>query len=289
MHTPPSPPVALCPVSITWADDTAHITSHHLSSVNRLVAIDPSTDMPTEVTPRAFNGDDVITASSWLDESQQLAESYVSRLRPMRYMVGGESANNGDCSLAEWVPCVKNRDIAEDGSTYVHFMLTCLGKGEHFGETKAVVVRVGWETDQCRAITGLYELAKTAASIHAEASDPNWAEAMFIRRSALRVTRSAEKRFPAPITWADANAALNSRSRQMAVQYGIDDIRAAALAQAENDGLLERIQGNFGLGSKWLRTSKSLPSRISGGRWSRLQTLDNRSTHDKLSGRQTKR
>ena len=272
MHTP-SPPVALCPVSITWTDDTARIASHYLSSVNRLVAIDPSTDMPTEVTPRAFNGwDNVITASSWLDESQQLAESCVSRLKPIRYMVGDESASNGGCLLAEWVPCVKSRGIAEDGSTHVYFMLTCLDKGEHFGETKAVVVRVGWETGQCRTITGLYELAKTAASIHAEASDPSWAEAMFIRRSALRITRSAEKRFPAPITWADANAALNSRSRQMAAQYGIDDIRADALAQAENDGLLERVQGNFGHGSKWLRTSKPLPPQISGGRWARVQT-----------------
>ena len=121
------------------------------------------------------------------------------------------------------------------------------------------------DADGCQAVTGLYRLAVTAASVHAEAFDPGWAEAMFVRRSAMRVARSAEKRRPDPITWADANAALNSRSRMLAARHGIDDIRSAALAQAESDGLMRRIKGGHGPGSKWVRTDRPLPAHVGGG------------------------
>ena len=269
MYTP-SPLAALCPVSITWTDDTARMTPDRLTAVNRLVAIDPSTGVPAEIAPRSLNGwGDVITASDWPGESQNLAEKCISRLSPMRFTIGGEYTDGATRPLAEWAPCVVGRDVADDGATHVNLLLTCLEKGEHFGETMTAVVRVRWETDGCQAVTGLYELARTAASIHAEAFNPSWAEAMFVRRSALRVTRSAQKRLPEPITWADANAALNSRSRQLAAHYGINDIRSAALAQAENDGLIKRVRGGLGPGSKWLRTSKPIPSQISGGRWYR--------------------
>ena len=264
-------PAALCPVSVTWDDDTAHMTPDRLASLDRLVAIDPSTDIPTEIEPRSLNGwGDVITASDWPAESQRLAELCVNELSPMGFIIGDEHVNGEERLIAEWVPCVLSRDTADDGTIRVNFMLTCLAEGDHFGETMTAVVRIGWETNKCRAVTGLYELAQTAASVHAEASNPKWARAMFIRRSALRVARSAEKRLPDTVTWADANAALNSRSRQMAVHYGINDIRAAALTQAESDGFLKCVKGEFGPGSRWLRTSKPMPPRISGGRWSRL-------------------
>ena len=263
---------ALCPVSMTWADETARMTPDRLADVERLVAIDPSTGMPGSIAPRSLNGwGDVITAPEWPEESQRLAERCIGRLTPMRFVIGGApAAGNGRPRLAEWAPCVMGRDIADDGSVRIDLMLTCLDDGDHFGETMAAAIRVGWETARCRGVTGLYELARTAASIHAEAFDPDWAEAMFVRRSALRVARSAEKRLPEPITWADANAALNSRSRLLACRYGIADIRAAALAQAESDGLLKRVKGRLGPGSKWKRTSKPMPANISGGRWSRF-------------------
>ena len=260
---------------MTWADDAASMTPDQLSPVKRLVAVDPSSGLPADIAPRSLNGwGDVITASEWPGESQRLAEVCVSQLAPMRFTVGaagfsGSSAAAAGPVLAEWSPCVVGRDVADDGTTRVNLILTCLDKSGHFGETMTAVVSVGWDADSCRAVTGLYELARTAASIHAEAFDPEWAEAMFVRRSALRVARSAEKRMPESITWADANAALNSRSRLLAVRYGIDDIRAAALGQAENDGLLERVQGSLGPGSKWKRTSKPIPSQVGEGRWRR--------------------
>ena len=262
---------ALCPVIMTWADDTARMTPDRLADVDRLVAIDPATGMPTTIESRTLNGwGDVITASEWPETSQRLAEECISRLTPMRFTIGGvPAAGNGRRRLAEWVPCVMGRDTAEDGSIRIDVMLTCLEEGGHFGETMTAAIQVGWETDRCRSVTGLYDLARTAASIHAEAFDPDWAEAMFVRRSALRVARSAEKRLPEPITWADANAALNSRSRLLASRYGIADIRSTALAQAESDGLLKRVKGRLGPGSKWKRTSKPMPENISGGRWSR--------------------
>ena len=261
---------ALCPISMTWADDTARMTPDRLAAVDRLVAIDPQTGMPGTIASRSVSGwGDVITASEWPEESQRLAEECISRLTPMRFTIGGVPASGNGRRLAEWAPCVMGRDIADDGSIHIDLMLTCLEDGEHFGETMAAAIRVGWETSECRSVTGLYELARTAASIHAEAFDPDWAEAMFVRRSALRVARSAEKRLPDPITWADANAALNSRSRLLASRYGITDIRATALGQAESDGLLKRVKGGLGPGSKWKRTSKPIPENISGGRWSR--------------------
>lgn len=266
-----SSPAALCPVTVNWVDETACMVPDRLTGVDRLVAIDPSTGRPTDIDPRSLHGwGDVITASDWSEESQRLAEACISQLSPMHFVVSGANGNNGDKRiLAEWSPCVTNRDVASDGTTRIDLMLTCLKRGEHFGETMTAVVQVGWETSECRAITGLYELAKTAASIYAEALDPNWTLAMFVRRSALRVVRSAQKRLPAPISWADANAALNSRSRQMAAEYGIADIRASALEQAETDGLLKRVKGTLGPGGKWLRTTKPIPTQVSGGRWSR--------------------
>ncbi|MDE0195575.1 MAG: hypothetical protein OXP08_08495 [bacterium] len=252
-------------MSMTWADDTASMNLRPA----RLVAIDPVTGLPADIAPRSLNGwGDVITASDWPQESQRLAERCLSGLSPLRFS-HRRVGQAGGGPLAEWAPCVAGRDMADDGTTRLDLLLTCLDEGDHFGETMTAELRIGWDVDGCRAVTGLYELAQTAASIHAEASDRDWAEAMFVRRSALRIARNAEKHLPDPVTWADANAALNSRSRLLASRYGIDDIRAAALAQAERDGLLDRVKGGHGPGGKWLRTSRSLPAHVSGGRWRR--------------------
>ena len=261
------PVAALCPVRMTWEDGAAQMAM----DAGRLVAIDPATDRPADIAPRSISGwGDVITAADWLTESQRLAEDCVADLSPMRLLSGGGQSEQTvpaeSAALAEWAQCVTGCSTADDGVTTISLQLTCIDEGESFGKTAAAVIRVGWDSDSCQAVTGLYQLACTAASIHAEAFNPDWAVAMFVRRSALRVARSAEKRLPDPITWADANAALNSRSRMLAARHGIDDIRSAALAQAEEDGFVLRVKGAHGPGSKWLRTDRPLPSHVSGGR-----------------------
>ena len=240
-----------------WFNESQKLAELHLAEVTPVKMASPTgTRKLMEWVPSVLGCQvlDGITDDKTISKSNR-AKSRTSKARtPKKSQKTVHVAPTADVDAAY----IEAKAVKKDTIKF-DLLLTCIEKGKHFGETMHAELLIGWNVNGCESVTGLYQLARTAADTKKSADDPKWAKDMFIMRSAMRVSRSAEKRMPEPITWADANAALNSRSRFMAGHYGITDIRAEALKKAEIDGFLALVQGEHGPGSKWVRTDKPLP------------------------------